>query len=416
MRIMVFVEYFPPKLGSDRRIYELMKRLSREHEVHFVVFPPFRMLSNKLRLRQSRFHLGKREVTVMHHSIIAHYIPISRFIMNLWKRSFMMAFFLTLLSLLPKILKSAWKINPDAVVLNYPSPYTGFLGYIVGKRLLRKYVLLDFNDLIAQYTIHLLNLNPRSLAAKFNVFVQKFITRSSDRVVVPTNYIKRYADILVDSKKKVVVIPNGADTRHFDPRRYSKKHLRRQLKLTNKRVCLYCGRLESWAGVDIIPHCCEEFKSRNLNVCFMIVGSGTKKKLPFSENMLAVGEVPYEKVPETLEVADVVLVPFPDNEVSRAASPLKLFEGMAMRKVVLASRVDGINEVVSHNENGVLVDTNNVTDWVEAILNILNDPSLASEIGKNARRTVEEKYDWELLASRYEKVFTEEALFRSHAL
>jgi len=41
MKVAAFVEYLPPKLGSDRRIFEIMKRLTSEHEVHFVVFPCF---------------------------------------------------------------------------------------------------------------------------------------------------------------------------------------------------------------------------------------------------------------------------------------------------------------------------------------------------------------------------------------
>lgn len=411
MRIVVFVECFPPNLGSDRRIYELMKRLSQKHEIHFIVLPPFRMLSGKLLLRQG--HLSKnREVIVMHHGITAHYIQISPSILKLWKKSYVMAFFLTLISIFPRILESVIKINPERIVLNYPSVYTGFLGFIIGKKFLRKHVLLDFNDLIAQYTVHLLNLKPCSLAARFCVFIQDFIVRNSDRVVVPTNYIKKYALHLVASNEKIIVIPNGVDVKYFDPRRCSVGHLKRQLKLMEKKVCLYCGRLDSWAGVDMLLQLCKEFKTKNLSVCFIIVGSGSKEEICFPDNVVLMKEVPYEGVPEILQVADVVLVPFPNNEVSRAASPLKLFEGMAMGKVVVASKVDGIKEVISNNENGLLVNPDNITEWVKAVSDILSDDSLAKKIGDNARRIVEMKYDWALLANRYEKVFTEKALFK----
>jgi len=406
MRIVVFVECFPPKLGSDRRIYELMRRLSKKHEIHFIVLPPFRMLSGKLLLYQGRFHLKNREVIVVHHGITAHYIQIAPFILKMWKKSYIMAFFLTVVSLFSKILKSTKKINPETIILNYPSVYTGFLGFIIGKKFLRKHVLLDFNDLIAQYTIHLLNLKPSSLAARFCVLIQDFIVRNSDEVIVPTNYIKRYT-LNLASNEKVIVIPNGVDTKYFDSRRYSSGHLKLQLKLIDKKVCLYCGRLDSWAGVDMISQFCKKFKNKNLNVRFVLIGSGAKEEFSFSENAVLMKEVPYERVPEILEVADVILVPFPDNEVSRSASPLKLFEGMAMSKVVVASEVDGIKEVISNGENGVLVNPNNIAGWVKAILNLLSDDSLARKIGENARRTVEEKYDWELLANRYEKVFTE---------
>jgi glycosyltransferase involved in cell wall biosynthesis len=102
-----------------------------------------------------------------------------------------------------------------------------------------------------------------------------------------------------------------------------------------------------------------------------------------------------------IAVADVVLVPFPENEVSHAASPLKLFEGMAMGKTVIASRVSGIQEVVQSGYNGFLVDPNNPKDWCEAIEAILDCKSLQVELSKNAVESVK-KYDWNVLAALFE--------------
>jgi len=410
MRIAVFAEFFPPKLGSDRRIYELMKRLSKNHEIHFVVLPPFRMLSGKLSLPQSRFHFQRKEVVVVHQDIIAHYIQTSHLMLKLWKKSYILAYFLILVSLFFKTFKSTKKIDPTAIVLNYPSVYTGILGFIIGEKLLRKFVLLDFNDLIAQYTILLLNLKPGSIAAKICVLIQDFIAKNSDKVIAPTNYIKKYASDLAVADEKIIVIPNGVDTKIFDPRKYTVEHLKSRLNLSNKKICLYCGRLDSWAGMNVVLQLCKVFNARKSDTCFVIVGDGTKEKDLFAENAVVLGEVSYEKVPEILVIADVVLVPFPDTEVSRAASPLKLFEGMAMGKAIVASEVDGIKEIISNQENGVLVNPNDIAEWIKAVTILLTNISMAKRIGENARQTVKEKYDWELLAKKYEKIFTEKYL------
>ena len=410
MRIAVFAEFFPPKLGSDRRIYELMKRLSKNHEIHFVVLPPFRMLSGKLSLPQSRFHFQRKEVVVVHQDIIAHYIQTSHLMLKLWKKSYILAYFLILGSLFFKTFKSTKKIDPTAIVLNYPSVYTGILGFIIGQKLLRKFVLLDFNDLIAQYTILLLNLKPGSIAAKICVSIQDFIAKNSDKVIAPTNYIKKYASDLAVADEKIIVIPNGVDTKIFDQRKYAVEHLKSRLNLSNKKICLYCGRLDSWAGMNVVLQLCKVFNARKSDTCFVIVGDGTKEKDLFAENAVVLGEVSYEKVPEILVIADVVLVPFPDTEVSRAASPLKLFEGMAMGKAIVASEVDGIKEIISNQENGVLVNPNDIAEWIKAVTSLLTNISMAKRIGENARQTVKEKYDWELLAKKYEKIFTEKGL------
>jgi glycosyltransferase involved in cell wall biosynthesis len=405
MKLAVFVEFFPPNFGSDRRIYEIMTRLSKKHEIHFLVFPSFRMLSGKISSPQDRLHLQGREIITKEKDITAHYIPVSVLLVKLWVKFYPLAYVLTMFSLFFKALKSLKKTDPATVVLNYPSVYTGVLGCITGKRLLRRRVLLDFNDLIAQYTSHLLNLRPQNIMAKLSVLVQDSIVRSSDKIIAPTSCIKEYASRLGVKDEKITVIPNGVDTNFFDPRKYVEQ-IESHMRLNGRKICMYCGRLDSWAGTDIILQLSKACAKKSQNTSFVIVGSGEEKVHP-AENIVAVGRVAYEEVPKMLAVADVVLVPFPDNEVSRAASPLKLFEGMAMGKAIVASDVDGIKEVLSHRENGMLVGPSDIAEWNKAVTELLNDGSMATRLGENARILAKERYDWGRLAAKYERILTE---------
>jgi glycosyltransferase involved in cell wall biosynthesis len=406
MRIAVFVEFFPPNLGSDRRIYEIMTRLSKRHEIHFLVLPPYRMLSGKISSPQDRFHLQSREIISEQKGIIAHYVPVSGTLLKLWAKFYPLAYVLTMFSLFFKAQKSLRKIDPAQIVLNYPSVYTGFLGLIFGRSLLRRPVLLDFSDLIAQYSSQLLNLRPRNIVAKLFVLVQDYIVRNSDKIVAPTNYIKQYASKLGVSDEKISVIPNGVDTNLFDPKKYSTEELESEMRLNGQKICAYCGRLDTWAGTNVVLHLSKAFASKNPNASFLIVGNG-EKKVPSAKNVIAVSGVAHEKVPQMLAVADVVLVPFPDDEVSRAASPLKLFEGMAMGKAIVASSVDGIREVISQREDGILVNPSDIAEWNQSVAELLNNSSMSRRLGESARNVVRENYDWEKLASKYERILME---------
>lgn len=402
MKIAVFVEYFPPKLGSDRRIYELMKRLSSKHEIHFIVVPPFRLLCGRLVKKGTLdYHLRDKDTVKICEGIIAHFIQIPKVTVRFWKRSYEVGYLLTLTFLLPKVIRAIKRLDPEIIVLNYPSVYTGFLGFITGK-LLGKFVLVDFNDLIAQYTIDFLNLEKSSLTANLIRFIQNFIVKNSWRVIATTNFIKKYALSLGVRKEEIFVIPNGVDVDFFDMDKYN-TDFKRNFGLGGKKFCLYCGRLDKWAGMDIVVKLCSMFEQKRPDVKFVVVGDGEKMNWDFEENVVMMGALPYNRVPETLAAADVILVPFPENDVSHAASPLKLFEGMAMRKPVVASRVSGIKDVIVHFENGMLADSNNVNEWFEAILFLLNSKSLAEEIGEKARATVKERYDWKHLAKQFEK-------------
>jgi glycosyltransferase involved in cell wall biosynthesis len=406
MKILAFVEYLPPKLGSDRRIFEIMKRLATRHEVHFVVFPPFRGL------RDPSMHSQKQVVSssTSYQNVFScegvngHTVRVSPLVTSLWQRSLILAYFVTAISVFMKSSKILRRVRPDVVVLNYPSPYTGLIGLMEGK-LWRKKVVVDFNDLIAQYSSNLLHIKNSSMTAKLMVLIQRFIVRNSDRMIAPTRFIKKYAGSLGVSEQKMSLIPNGADTKMFDMKGSDTTKTRKDLNLPNARLCVYSGRLDDWAGMDIILKLCSIARTKKSSIKFVLVGSGEKGKIQ-GENIICLGEMPHEKIPAVLAAADLILIPFPNDEVSHAASPLKLFEGMSMCKPIIASRVSGIEDVIQDGENGFLADPGDPSEWMRKVETVLDSKELAMRVANNAKHTVEERFDWNLLARRCEEVLS----------
>jgi len=406
MKVLAFVEYLPPKLGSDRRIFEIMKRLAPRNEVHFVVFPPFRELRGKSfpDKQNSRTRSREEETILRYEGILRHSVQLSPRVSLLWRDSLIVAYLVTAISVFLSSFTILRKIDPDVIVLNYPSPYTGLLGFLEGK-LRRKKVVVDFNDLIAQYSGALLNLDQKSLTVKLLVQVQRFIVRYSDRTIAPTRFIKDYAVSLGVPENKISIIPNGVDTKLFDSNCSDSGKVKRDLHLSRERLCVYTGRLDGWAGMNILRRLCNSARMKKLDAKFLLVGSGGSKSI-HEDNVLSLGEMPHEKIPSLLAIADIVLIPFPNNEISHAASPLKLFEGMSMQKPIIASRVSGIQEVILDGENGFLADPDNPDEWMEKLETVLNSEKLASRMGENARRTVEERFDWDMLAKQYEEALS----------
>ena len=396
MRIAVFAEYFPPRMGSDRRIYELMKRIAEKHKINFILIPSFYELRGMLRTENCNTNAT---CTYTYEGIVAYRLEIPKMVKKLWRKSLKLAYLISMVLFIPKAIKKLVEIDPEIIILNYPSVHTGMLGFFAAK-ILRKPCVVDFNDLIAQYTIRLLNMKETSLLSRIIVLIQDFIVKNSNLVIAPTNFIRRYALALGMKDEKISVIPNGADMRVFNVE--MKSNYRSKLNLHDKKVCIYFGRLDGWAGVHILAEICNIFEQTRPDVKFLMVGGGIEQ-VKFPDNAIMINEIPHYEVPKIIAAADVVLVPFPENEVSHAASPLKLFEGMAMGKTVVASRVSGIQEVVQSGYNGFLVDPNNPKDWCEAIKAVLDCKSLQVESSKNAVESVK-KYDWNVLAALLECV------------
>jgi glycosyltransferase involved in cell wall biosynthesis len=393
----VFAEYFPPRMGSDRRIYELMKRIAGKHEINFLLVPPFCELQGMLKKENTI----SKSYAYAHEDIIAHHLEIPNIIRRLWRKSLKIAYLLTMALLIPKTIKKLVQTRPEAIVLNYPSVHTGVLGFLVAK-ILRKSCIVDFNDLIAQYTIQLLKMNKRSFIGRIIIFIQDFIVKNADLVIAPTNFIRDYALSLRIKSEKISVIPNGADVQTFTAEIES--DYRSRLNLEDKKVCLYFGRLDGWAGVHILAEICNVFEQKWPDVKFLMVGDGTEK-IDFPKNVIMTKQIPHHELPKIINIADVVLVPFPENEVSHAASPLKLFEAMAMRKPIVASCVSGISEVVKSGYNGLLVNSNRSEEWVEALETVLNSKLLQIRLGRNAEDSAK-NYDWNILASQFESTLS----------
>ena len=82
-----------------------------------------------------------------------------------------------------------------------------------------------------------------------------------------------------------------------------------------------------------------------------------------------------------------------------------LLEAMAMGKPVVASRVGGIPDLVEHGVNGFLVSPGSVEDLKEALLKILNNPSLARKMGQAGRERIKSEFDALAMVDAIERVY-----------
>jgi glycosyltransferase involved in cell wall biosynthesis len=80
--------------------------------------------------------------------------------------------------------------------------------------------------------------------------------------------------------------------------------------------------------------------------------------------------------------------------------PLALLEAMAMGKPIVATSVGGIPEAITDGENGLLVapEAEQVALKIDLLL---QDREYAEELGRCAKKAVEERFTWEQAAARF---------------
>lgn len=97
---------------------------------------------------------------------------------------------------------------------------------------------------------------------------------------------------------------------------------------------------------------------------------------------------------------DVGLMPIEDNIVGRGKCGFKLLQYMGLGVVGVATNVTVNGEIIEDGKNGFLVKPDN-SNWYEELKKVLSLQENLSNIGKIARRTVEERYSFSANVWRY---------------
>ena len=238
----------------------------------------------------------------------------------------------------------------------------GFKQYI---KYLLKYILIFFNELFA-YKI-----------------ADGIISTSNQDVAFITKCYrlkKKY------KKRKIRHIYNFIDENLFKPLNLDK---------IDKSV-LFVGRLSHDKNLFNLLKAFKELNGFKLN----IIGAGPEenKLKKFSQNnqnnINFLGIIPNNKIPEHINKNQIFILPSYSEGNSSA-----LLEAMSCGAACIGSNVKGINNILKHDVNGYLCETN-YESIRDAIYSLYNDKKLRIEIGKNARKFVLENCTLDSIANK----------------
>ena len=143
------------------------------------------------------------------------------------------------------------------------------------------------------------------------------------------------------------------------------------------------------------------------NAKLLMVGEGEQKKaaLALVKKLGIEGKVIFrpftQNVPEVLANIDIFVLPS-----LWEAFPIALLEALSMGKTTLATAVDGTPEMVSHLQNGYLIDPKNLQENItKGLKELCLDNELRIQLGMNAIDTVYSKYQVSALADKNEAIY-----------
>jgi glycosyltransferase involved in cell wall biosynthesis len=260
-----------------------------------------------------------------------------------------------------------------------------------------------------------LNSNEKFMVS-FNWFLRIFeerMLKRSNRLIAVSDFTRRelHQYYKVD-ESKIRVIHNGVDINKFKPA-VDKRKAKVELGFSpDDIIILSVGRLYARKGlftlIESMPRVVERFK----NAKFVISGKGQSNemkkllahatRLGVRGNIVFTGYFPDKRLPRLYQAADVfAFSTFYEHH------PFAVLEALSTGLPVVTTNVGGIPETIENGKNGFMCQPFNSREFSDRILYFLEHPAEAGEMAFQARKTIEERFDWRLVVQKVLKVYDE---------
>ncbi len=205
---------------------------------------------------------------------------------------------------------------------------------------------------------------------------------------------------------KIQVIPNGVDASVFaDAAPANLEHLGIP---PGSRTLLFVGRLDPQKGPFVLMAAARELLPRHNDLQVLLVGDGPLAenlqkwiaKENLSDRIHLAGR--RNDVPSLMRAAEIFVLPSLWEGL-----PNVVLEAMAAGIPVVASRVEGVSDLLVDDRTGLIVAPNSAPDLVEAIGRLLNDPQHSHQMGHSAQHFVHTEFAWDEVVAKYTALYRE---------
>jgi len=240
------------------------------------------------------------------------------------------------------------------------------------------------------------------------------LTYESSEVIVNSNYMKNELQRLFSIPfDKINVIPNGVNLNKFRgaERDYD---FRRQYASDNEKIIFFAGRLVPEKGVQFLIQALPKILYNYNDAKLVIAGEGgmldelkqLAHNLGVEHKVYFTGKLDNTNLINMYKCADVAVFPSTYEPFGIVA-----IEAMLAEVPTVVSDIGGLNEIVDHGVTGMKSYAGNSNSLADSICAILYNHKLATDLVRNAKAKVKDKYNWTIIADDthfvYEKAISQ---------
>lgn len=240
-------------------------------------------------------------------------------------------------------------------------------------------------------------------------YLEKSTIKDSSKVITINKKLAGFVTELGADKEKTCVIGAGIDLTRFNPK-LDGYEVRRTYGIKKDDIVLFfMGWLYHFSGLEEVALELGKIKDENPDIKLLIVGDGDafnnlqriRVKDNLDSQLILTGKQPYEKIPEFIAAADICLLPaYPNEKTMQDIVPIKMYEYMAMGKLVIATKLPGIMKEFGDDHGVIYVDK--PEDVLAEAIELI-DNGVFKECGSKAMGFVE-KYNWDDVVDDFERI------------
>lgn len=391
MKIIVVYQYFGTPNGSwSTRIYELTKRWVNSGNEVTVITSPY----DKSDIRPQGY-ISKQKIDGIN-LIVIDSGDSNRF--SILKRVFRAITF--------SIISSLYAIfTKGDILITSSGPITVGISGLLTKLFTSKKWIFELRDLWPDGGIEMGLIKGRLVIQMSRVF-EKLIYQKADFIVTASDGQKQALIQKGLEPEDIGIIYNASDNELFG------KFLNLTAKdvdyISGRNYFLYVGSLGFIHNVSYIIDAANILKSLNSDILIILIGDGNEKLLLQEKvrefninNVLFLGQMPKKSITPWLSNCVGTLFTTLNNSVLNTSSPNKVFDSFAASKPVIQTTEGWLKELFIEYNCGINVDPSNPREMANAMIKYIKDEDLAIQHGLNAKILAENKFNRDILASKY---------------
>ncbi|MEQ9220639.1 MAG: glycosyltransferase [Cyclobacteriaceae bacterium] len=257
------------------------------------------------------------------------------------------------------------------------------------------------------YTVHGWSFHDdqKVFAQKVRVISEKFMVNMAD-MVINVSRSNQQTGLKKIGKYNNRVINNGIDLNKFSSK-VSASELKATLQIPKDAIVVGCiMRMTKQKNPMSMLRAFRQANQQVGNLHLLLVGDGELMpqikayidKHSLESNVTLTGN--RKDIPQLLSMIDIYCLPSLWEGL-----PLSLLEAMAMRKAIIATRVDGTKELIQEGVNGLIIEPNDTKSLAEKVVFLSKQKEIRTEYGRLAESLIIRDHSVTKMVKEIEEVY-----------